>query len=408
MRDEDDPCSGKDAEGVDGVEAGGFGGFLVERVLPSGDFAVGPGAGERDGRGAKDGGVDHEEKDGVVDEDAGAVRQDGGHGLRQLRGVSEGDVVVEGEGSGEHHGAGYEDREDGADEGVQTRPLEVGETEALFGDTALLEEELPRGNGGADDGDDEEDQVAGLADVRERGDEGVGEGLVPHGMQESGGDEPGDVEQAEDDDDALPAAVAAGGDEGYEGDGRDGDGENGRDAEAGHGEGDGGELGDEGEEVDGEEIEEGEAAPGFAEALVDHGGVAFAGGDAEAGDHLLNEVADGEKEDEHPEEVEAVLASGLHVGGDGTGVVVSLHDDEAGAEGDEEAEEGALPGATDTDGVGGSGLGLEGGHRRGPPSMLELGVREGSQRLVSCVPLVRQTRMSVGRRVVRVVVRLRD
>jgi len=144
--------------------------------------------------------------------------------------------------------------------------------------------------------------------------------------------------------------------------------------------------------------------------------VAFAGGDAEARDHLLHEVADGEEEDEDPEEVEAVLASGLHVGGDGSGVVVGFHDDEAGTEDDEEAEDGAEPGAADVGLVGGLRLGLEGGreagleagHRRGPPSVLVLGAREGSQVLVSWVPLVRQTRMSVGLRMARVVVILRD
>ncbi len=65
--------------------------------------------------------------------------------------------MVVGEGSGEHHGSGYEDGKAGADEGVQARPLEVGEAETLFGYAALLEEELPWSDGGADDGDNEED-----------------------------------------------------------------------------------------------------------------------------------------------------------------------------------------------------------------------------------------------------------
>jgi len=60
--------------------------------------------------------------------------------------------------------------------------------------------------------------------------------------------------------------------------------------------------------------------------------------------------------------VVAVLAAGLHVGGDGAGVVVGFHDDEAGAEGDEEAEDGALPGAADTDSSGWSEGLHDGGH----------------------------------------------
>jgi hypothetical protein len=69
--------------------------------------------------------------------------------------------------------------------------------------------------------------------------------------------------------------------------------------------------------------------------------VTFASGDAEARDHLLNEVADRQQKDEQPEQVQAVLAAGLHVGGDGAGVVVGLHNDEAGADDDEEGEQAA-------------------------------------------------------------------
>ncbi len=224
---------------------------------------------------------------------------------------------------------------------------------------------------------------------------------MPGRMQESGGDEPGEVEQAEHDDDALPTAIAAGGDEADESDGREWHGDDGRDAEAAHGERDGGELCDEGEEVDGEEIEERETAPGFAEALVDHGGVAFAGGDAEAGDHLLHEVADGEQQKEHPEQVVAVLATSLHVGGDCAGVVVGFHDDEAGAKGDEEAEDGALPRAIDARAADGSGGGLlHDGHRITPPAEV-IAVSGESHVLVSGAPgwpEVRQTRTRDGRR----------
>ena len=73
VRDEDDGCGRKNAECVDRVEAWGFGGFLMEGVLPAGYFSIGPGAGEGDGRGAEDGRVDHEEKDGVMEKDAAAM-----------------------------------------------------------------------------------------------------------------------------------------------------------------------------------------------------------------------------------------------------------------------------------------------------------------------------------------------
>ena len=79
---------------------------------------------------------------------------------RELRRVGEGNVVVVGEGSDEHHAAGDQHGEDGSDEGVEAGPLEVGEAQALFGDAALLEEQLPRSNRRADDGDDQEDEVS--------------------------------------------------------------------------------------------------------------------------------------------------------------------------------------------------------------------------------------------------------
>jgi hypothetical protein len=81
MRDKDDAGGGEDTDRVDGVEAGGFRGFFVEGVLPASDFSVGPGAGKRDGGGAEDGSVDHEEEDCVVDEDAAAVREDRADGV---------------------------------------------------------------------------------------------------------------------------------------------------------------------------------------------------------------------------------------------------------------------------------------------------------------------------------------
>ena len=171
-------------------------------------------------------------------------------------------------------------------------------------------------------------------------------GFVPHGVQQHGADEPCEVEQAKHDHDALPAAIAAGGDETDERDRRERYGDGGRDPQAAHGERYRGELGHQRQEVHQQQVEQREPSPPGAKPLVDHRGVAFAGGDAEAGDHLLHEVADGEQ-DEEPEQMRAVLAAGLHVGGDGAGVVVGLHDNEAGTEHHEEAEHAALPGTVD-------------------------------------------------------------
>jgi hypothetical protein len=101
-----------------------------------------------------------------------------------------------------------------------------------------------------------------------------------------------------------------------------------------------------------EQVEEREVSPPLAEALVDHGGMALTGRDAEAGHHLLHEVADGKQHDQQPEEVQAVLAARLHVGGDGAGVVVCLHHDQARAEDHQERQQVLLPVVADDDATG--------------------------------------------------------
>src|SRR5262249_759565 len=45
------------------------------------------------------------------------------------------------------------------EEGGEAGPAEIAEPQALVGDAALLEEELPGGDGRADDGDEEEDEA---------------------------------------------------------------------------------------------------------------------------------------------------------------------------------------------------------------------------------------------------------
>ena len=92
-----------------------------------------------------------------------------------------------------------------------------------------------------------------------------------------------------------------------------------------------------------------EAPPPLAEAAIDHRRVALAGGDAEAGDHLLHEIRDRQQQQQHPQQAGAVLRAGLGVGGDGAGVVVSDHHDEARAGNDQEVQD-ALPPARATAG----------------------------------------------------------
>jgi len=77
--------------------------------------------------------------------------------------------------------------------------------------------------------------------------------------------------------------------------------------------------------------------------------VALPGGDAQPRDHLLHEVANGQQHHQQPQQMETVLASCLHVGRNGAGIIVGFHDDQAGTEDHEEGQHVLLPAATDDD-----------------------------------------------------------
>ena len=60
--------------------------------------------------------------------------------------------------------------------------------------------------------------------------------------------------------------------------------------------------------------------------------MADAGHRAEAQHHLLVHVEDRDQQQQRPQQRRAVVLAGLGVGGEGAGVVVADHDDQAGAE----------------------------------------------------------------------------
>ena len=110
----------------------------------------------------------------------------------------------------QHHGAGHEHGEDGADQRIQPCPLQVGETQPLLRHATLLEEELPRRNGRAHNRDHQKDQAAGDAARRHGRKCRVARNLSPIGMNDIRQHEPGQVQQAKHNDDALPAQIAPG------------------------------------------------------------------------------------------------------------------------------------------------------------------------------------------------------
>lgn len=103
------------------------------------------------------------------------------------------------------------------------------------------------------------------------------------------------------------------------------------------------ELGDEGEEVQQEEVDDAEGGPEGAEALSEQLAVADTGDGTEPDHHLLGHREDDDEDRQRPQQRVAVGLAGLGIGGDTTGVVVADHDDDAWAEDREQREQTPAP-----------------------------------------------------------------
>ena len=101
-------------------------------------------------------------------------------------------------------------------------------------------------------------------------------------------------------------------------------------AQVGDRERDADELGDDGQRVQEEQVNDAERAPELAEALEDEPGMAHAGHGAEAKHHVLADVEHRDQEAQCPHEMRAEVLTGLSVGREGAGVVVADHDDQPG------------------------------------------------------------------------------
>jgi len=205
-----------------------------------------------------------------------------------------------------------------------------------------------RGDGGADDGDDQQDRVGADA-AADAGQHEVVGGAAPVGV---GQQQHRDLQQGDGEEDEhcpFPAAEAA---RGHDHDQRHRRGRDDHvlgDAEVGGGQGDADELGDDGEEVQQEQVTHGEPAPTAAEAFVDQPGMPHPGDRAEADHHFLVDHQYGDEQQQHPEQGGAVVLPGLGVGGDAAGVVVPDHHDQTGAE---DGQQGQQPGLQGAGGVG--------------------------------------------------------
>ena len=175
------------------------------------------------------------------------------------------------------------------------------------------------------------------------GDEEAVEDRSGVGVGEDGQGDDEEVHDHEDEHEALPAPEAARGGDGHQAHGGQGHRDVGADPEVAEGQADPDELGDDGEEVQDEEVAHREGAPEPAEALEDEPGVAHTGDGPEADDHLLVDDEDGDEQRQGPQQGEPVVLAGLGVGGHPAGVVVAHHDDEPGTDDGQQGEEPGRP-----------------------------------------------------------------
>ena len=106
------------------------------------------------------------------------------------------------------------------------------------------------------------------------------------------------------------------------------------------------ELGDDGERVEQEEIDDAERAPELAEALEDEPRMPDAGHRAKPQHHLLIHVEHRDQKGERPQQRRAVILARLRVGPECARVIVADHDDQAGAEDCEQRPQPMLPAET--------------------------------------------------------------
>jgi hypothetical protein len=203
----------------------------------------------------------------------------------------------------------------------------------LVDDVALLEEQLPRGDGRAHDPDDQKHyggQLPGAA--RQLRDGKVMSHLRGGRVSEEVHGDQQQAAGAERHGDPLEPPEAAG--ERRTDDHRGGQGGRGdlRQAQVARGQRDPDELGDDRQRVEDEQVQNAERAPELAEPLQDEPGVPDPGDRAETQHHLLVHIQHRNQQQQCPQQPGAVILPGLPVGGERARVVVADHHDQPGAD----------------------------------------------------------------------------
>jgi hypothetical protein len=194
--------------------------------------------------------------------------------------------------SDDHQRRRTEQDDDRTEHGVGAFVSDEPRGDALVDDIGLLEEQLPRGDGGAHQRDDQQHRRRCGSTLDAGYDEVIHRRAVLR-VCEQGQRYQQQAEQDEDEHGAFPAAEAARGRDCHQQDRGDRDRDVPADPEIAQRQRDADELGDDGEEVEQEQVTDAEPAPEPAEAFVDEPSVPYPGDRPEPDDHLLVDDEDG-------------------------------------------------------------------------------------------------------------------
>ena len=218
-------------------------------------------------------------------------QRDGKHHARRFAGIfleADRDAARVGEiaelGLAVEGGRGESDDRDGADDDERDAEPEIealiadeARRDALVDDIALLEEELPGRDGGADEADDEQHQVAHLAGRGDLRRDEIMRDLRQRGMDQEIDRQQQQAREHQRQGEALePAEIARARGEHHQS-GRDEDAGDFVETEIVERKADADELGDDRQRVEQEQVDHAEGAPELAEALEDQAGMADAG-----------------------------------------------------------------------------------------------------------------------------------
>ena len=165
------------------------------------------------------------------------------------------------------------------------------------------------------------------------------------GLRVAEDDERDDQEIAgyEDEHEPFPAPEAPGGRHGHQAERGDRDRDVVAHPEITEGKGDADELGDDREEIQDEQVADGETGPEPAEPLLDQPAVADTGHGAQAHDHFLVDDEHRDQKRKHPQEAGAVVLARLRVRSHPAGVIVPDHDDKPWPDDGGEREQAGAP-----------------------------------------------------------------